>query len=96
MAIRLFDSRFQSEVEWEFDKTFVCSEDAMVQDGYINLTEDKESGEVTFSLECSTFFDEDKPLDHLSFGVDRLVLPKEKMIEFLEKSLKMLKGVSNE
>ena len=90
MSIRLFDSRFQSEVEWEFDKAPVCREELEV-DGYINLSEDKESGEVSLCLDCSTFFDEDNPLDQLTFGVDQLVLPKEKMIEFLEKSLKMLK-----
>ncbi len=91
MAIRLFYSRFQSEVEWKFYKASVCSEELEV-DGYINLTEDKESGEVALSLDCSTFFDEDNPAEHLVFGVDQLVIPKEKMIEFLEKSLQMLKG----
>lgn len=95
MAIRLFDSRFQSEVEWEFDKASVCREELEV-DGYINLSEDKESGEVSLCLDCGTFFDEDNPSEHLAFGVDQLVLPKEKMIEFLEKSLKMLKGGDNE
>jgi hypothetical protein len=90
MSVRKFESRFQSEVEWEFDNASVCGEELEVS-GCINITEDKESREISIYLDCSTFFDEDNPTDQLIFGVDQLVLPKEKMIEFLEKSLEMLK-----